>query len=82
MSEIKAGDAVVVTTEVPESSVYTFIRAGLEGKVTHVHDKYKDYPYSVEFEGDFVVDPHGCPTIVRNPNLLFDRGEISLKEEP
>lgn len=80
MSEIKAGDQIVLTAEVVDSGVYTFVREGLEGKVTHVHDKYKDYPYSVEFEGDFVVDPHGCPTIIHNPNLLFDRGEIKLKE--
>jgi hypothetical protein len=81
MSEIKAGDKVVLTDKVADSGVYTFVREGVEGTVTTVHDKYKDYPYSVVFEGEFVVDPHGCPTIVRNPNLLFDTDEIKLKEE-
>jgi hypothetical protein len=80
MSDIKAGDRIVITSDVPESDVYPFAVAGCEGVVVAVHPN-KSYPYSVTFEGAHCVDPKGCPVIVQNPVLLFDRGEIELKEE-
>lgn len=79
MSEIKVGDRVLLTVEAPASDVYPFAKEGAEGTVTAVQPS-KDYLYSVEFEGDQVVDPHGCVAIVRSPVLLFDRNEIELKE--
>lgn len=78
MSKIKVGDTVVLTGAVPESTVYPWVKAGTEGVVTAIHPE-KDYPYSVQFSGEFVVDPHGCPTISRNPTLLFELAEIELK---
>lgn len=80
MSDIKAGDHVVVSAEVPDSTVYPFVKEGAEGVVTVVHPD-NEYPYSVVFEGTHVVDPHGCPVIVKNPILLFDHNEISLKAD-
>jgi hypothetical protein len=77
-NEIKAGDRVLMTEAAPVSDVYPWVKAGAEGLVTAVHPT-KDYPYSVVFEGTHVVDPHGCPVIVKDPTLLFDRSEITLK---
>lgn len=79
MSEIKAGDIVVVTGAVEVSEVYPFVKEGAEGVVTHVHPS-KTYPFSVVFEGTHAVDPHGCPVIVKDPILLFDHNEIALKD--
>lgn len=80
MSEIKVGDRIVLVEEIEESYTYPFLTAGLEGVVTHIHPS-KDYQYSVEFEGQFVVDPGGCPALVMNPTYLFDETEIDLKDE-
>lgn len=80
MREIQAGDIVVVTGAVEVSEVYPFVKEGAEGVVTVVHPD-NTYPYSVVFEGTHVVDPHGCPVIVKNPILLFDHDEITLKAD-
>lgn len=78
MEEIKAGDKVILTSDVPESGVYPFAVEGSEGLVVAVHPS-KSYPYSVRFEGFRVVDPEGYPITVENPELLFDVNEIMKK---
>ena len=80
MSEIKAGDIVVLTSEVEVSDIYPFVKEGTVGLVTHVHPS-KTYPFSVVFEGTHAVDTNGCPVIVKDPILLFDHNEIALKAD-
>ena len=80
MSEISVGDRIVLVEGIEESSVYPFLTAGLEGVVTYIHPS-KDYQYSVEFKGQFVVDPDGLSAPVDDPTYLFDRPEIELKED-
>jgi hypothetical protein len=80
MNEINEGDTVIVTDKVLSSEVYPFVREGAEGVVLSINPMPRDpYPYQIQFAGDHVVDPHGCPTIVRNPTLLFGLDEITLK---
>lgn len=81
MCEINEGDTIVLTANVPSSEVYPFAVEGAEGVVLSINPMAQDpYPYQIQFAGDHAVDPYGCPTIVRNPTLLFGRDEITLKE--
>lgn len=80
MSEINEGDTVVLTDKVPSSEIYPFATEGAEGVVLSINPMPDRYPYQIQFAGDHVVDPRGCPAIVRNPTLLFERDEITLKE--
>lgn len=79
MSDIKAGDRIVLTAAVPDSKTYPFLKAGLEGVVLKVHPS-KDPQYSVEFKGRFVVDPDRAAMLAVDPVYLFDRTEIELTE--
>jgi len=76
--DIAVGDTVTLTSKVPESEVYPWVKAGTTGVIETVHTPHH-YPYRVRFDGEFVVDPTGCPTIVKDPVLLFERDEIELE---
>ena len=80
MGEIKVGDKVVLTNKVPASEIYPFAAEGAEGTVIAVHPG-RSYPYQVVFHGEHVIDPHGCPAILRDVALLFEQDEIELKGE-
>lgn len=77
-ADIKQGDKITVTSKVSESAIYPWVKEGVAGVVEHIFDRHP-YPFQVKFEGDFVVDPRGCPTIVKDPLLLFERDEIELE---
>lgn len=81
---IGRGDRIKLSEKVREhkSTVYPWVVAGAKGTIDYVFTSVdSDYPYRVKFEGDFVVDPDGCPAIVKNPLLLFSRNELELDTE-
>ena len=71
------GDSVTVTDKVRVSQMHPWLKPGVIGTVEYIFTSAdSEYPYRVKFEGDFVVDPYGCPTIARNPSMLFFREEL------
>jgi hypothetical protein len=74
---MQVGDQVVLTENVKVSEMYPWLKPGAAGVIECVTKQTDDYPYQVKFKGDFVVDPYGCPVIVRNPTMLFSREEIT-----
>lgn len=81
MTEIKAGDRVVLTEAVPESTVYSWVKPGTEGVVDFIHGR-GDYPYAVKFDGTFWMKSGAVRgSEVTDPVLLFKRDELELKEQ-